>query len=73
MLLLVRIGVLTENIPISLNFMVSNILDNRKLKTGGYEQSRFDFANKNVNKFPQNITMLTEGTLCYGYIKLLTI
>lgn len=37
---------------ISLNFMVSNILDNRKLKTGGYEQSRFDFAGKNVNKFP---------------------
>ncbi len=37
---------------INLNFSVTNILDNTKLITGGYEQMRFDYDNKNVNKFP---------------------
>ena len=30
---------------------VSNILDNQELITGGFEQYRFDFQDKNVNKF----------------------
>jgi hypothetical protein len=37
---------------INLNFSVTNILDNTKLITGGYEQMRFDYDNKNINKFP---------------------
>jgi hypothetical protein len=37
---------------INLNFSISNILDNQEIITGGYEQSRFDFATKNINKFP---------------------
>jgi len=37
---------------LALNVMVSNILDNRKLVTGGFEQSRFDFTTQNVGKFP---------------------
>jgi len=34
------------------NVGVNNILNNRDIVTGGYEQLRFDFAEKNVNKFP---------------------
>ncbi len=37
---------------ILLNASVSNILDNQKLITSGYEQLRFDFEGKNVDKFP---------------------
>jgi hypothetical protein len=37
---------------LSLNFSVSNILDNKNLITSGYEQLRFDFEGKNVDKFP---------------------
>lgn len=37
---------------LALNVMVSNLLNNRKLITGGYEQSRFDFTTQNVAKFP---------------------
>ncbi|MDK2910223.1 MAG: hypothetical protein PWR20_1790 [Bacteroidales bacterium] len=37
---------------INLNFSVSNILDNRDIITSGFEQFRFDFTNKDVNKFP---------------------
>ncbi|MFZ4402357.1 MAG: hypothetical protein ACOYO1_20185, partial [Bacteroidales bacterium] len=37
---------------LSLNFSVSNILDNQNLITSGYEQLRFDFVDKNVDKFP---------------------
>ncbi|HRB80556.1 MAG TPA: TonB-dependent receptor, partial [Niabella sp.] len=31
---------------------VNNILNNTNIRSGGYEQLRFDFEEKNVNKFP---------------------
>lgn len=34
------------------NLGVNNILDNKKIVSGGFEQLRFDFAEKNTNKFP---------------------
>ena len=34
------------------NVGVNNILNNKDIVSGGYEQLRFDFAEKNVNKFP---------------------
>jgi hypothetical protein len=34
------------------NVGVNNILNNRQIVSGGYEQLRFDFAEKNTNKFP---------------------
>ena len=34
------------------NLGVNNILDNKEIVSGGYEQLRFDFAEKNVDKFP---------------------
>jgi hypothetical protein len=34
------------------NLGVNNLLDNRNIVSGGFEQLRFDFAEKNVNKFP---------------------
>lgn len=34
------------------NVGVNNILNNRNVVSGGYEQLRYDFAEKNVNKFP---------------------
>ncbi|MBW6490739.1 MAG: carboxypeptidase regulatory-like domain-containing protein [Lentimicrobium sp.] len=37
---------------LNLNFSISNILDNQGIITGGYEQMRFDFEKKNINKFP---------------------
>jgi len=38
---------------INITFSVSNILNNQKLITNGYEQMRFDYAaTKNVDKFP---------------------
>ena len=35
-----------------LNVGVSNILDNRNFITGGYEQLRFDYETKDVDRFP---------------------
>ncbi len=43
---------LMDKYYLNLNFSVSNILDNQEIITGGYEQMRFDFATKNINKFP---------------------
>ena len=34
------------------NAGVNNILNNKQIVSGGYEQLRFDFAEKNTNKFP---------------------
>ena len=34
------------------NLGVNNILDNREIISGSYEQLRFDYATKNVDKFP---------------------
>jgi hypothetical protein len=31
---------------------VNNILNNTNIVSGGFEQLRFDFAEKNINKFP---------------------
>ncbi len=37
---------------LNFNLSVSNILDNKDLITGGYEQSRFEYEKKEVDKFP---------------------
>jgi hypothetical protein len=34
------------------NLGINNVLNNMNIVTGGFEQLRFDFAEKNVNKFP---------------------
>ena len=37
------------------NLGVNNILDNRDMITGGFEQLRFDFENRDINKFPPRV------------------
>lgn len=37
------------------NLGVNNILDNKDIITGGFEQLRFDFENRNINKFPPKV------------------
>ncbi len=37
------------------NLGVNNILDNKDIITGGYEQLRFDFENRDINKFPPKV------------------
>ena len=41
-----------NNIFLYLNVGINNILNNQDFKTGGYEQFRFDYQGKNVDKFP---------------------
>ncbi len=36
----------------NINASVSNILDNKEIQTGGYEQARFDATGANIGKFP---------------------
>lgn len=40
---------------IVLNLGVNNILNNTSFITGGFEQLRFDFSDRNVNKFPPRL------------------
>ncbi|MFD1628255.1 hypothetical protein [Pseudopedobacter beijingensis] len=39
-------------LPFSFILGVNNLLNNKQLVSGGYEQLRFDFAQKDANKFP---------------------
>lgn len=43
---------LKKNYFLSFNLGVNNLLDNQKIISGGFEQLRFDFEERNVNKFP---------------------
>lgn len=39
-----------------LNIGINNVLNNRSIKSGGYEQLRYDFTNNNPDKFPTKYT-----------------
>jgi hypothetical protein len=41
-----------ENVYLNLSFSVNNALNNQDFVTGGYEQLRFDFEGKDVERFP---------------------
>jgi hypothetical protein len=41
-----------DNVFLYLNVGVNNLLDNRDFITGGYEQYRFDYETKDVDRFP---------------------
>ena len=43
---------LKKNMFLVLNIGVNNLLDNKKIVSGGFEQLRFDFEERNINKFP---------------------
>jgi hypothetical protein len=43
---------------LNLNLSVSNILDNKEIITGGYEQLRYDVEDKNPDKFPPKLYYL---------------
>jgi hypothetical protein len=34
------------------NVGIKNLLNNKNIVSGGYEQLRFDFSGKDINKFP---------------------
>lgn len=44
-----------KNTFLVFNVGVNNILDNQDIVSGGYEQLRFDFSNRNVNRFPPKL------------------
>lgn len=49
---------------LNFNLQLSNLLNNTKLRSGGYEQGRFDYTNYNVDKFPPYY-YYAQGFNCY--------
>jgi hypothetical protein len=41
---------------VSINIGINNLLNNQNIKSGGYEQLRYDFTNNNPDKFPTKYT-----------------
>jgi hypothetical protein len=50
-----KMAIANKNTFLVFNVGVNNILNNRDILTGGFEQLRFDFVNKDVNKFPPKL------------------
>ena len=46
---------LNRRSSLNFNLNVDNILNNRKIMTGGYQQGRFDYKNYTTGKFPNKI------------------
>jgi hypothetical protein len=46
---------LGRNTFVVLNAGINNLLNNKNIVSGGFEQLRFDFAERNVNKFPPKL------------------
>ena len=40
---------------VNFNLSVNNLLNNRNIQTGGYQEGKFDYTDYNVNKFPNKI------------------
>lgn len=40
---------------VNFNLSVNNLLNNRNIQTGGWQEGKFDYTNFNVNKFPNKI------------------
>lgn len=40
---------------LNFNLSVNNVLNNRNIQTGGYQQGRFDYTNYNLEKFPNKL------------------
>ncbi len=43
---------LNRKVSLNLNLNIDNVLNNRKIQTGGYQQGRFDYTNYSVSKYP---------------------
>jgi len=49
---------------INFNLQMANVLNNTNMRSGGYQQGRFDYLTYNVNKFPNNY-YYAQGFNCY--------
>ena len=47
-----------------LNYQLNNLLNNTKMRTGGFEQGRFDYVNYDVDKFSPYY-FYAQGFNCY--------
>ncbi len=43
---------LNRTASLNLNLSINNLLDNRIIQTGGYQQGRFDYTNFTTSKYP---------------------
>lgn len=43
---------LSRSSSLNINLNLSNILDNKNIQTGGYQQGRFDYTNYNTSRYP---------------------
>ena len=46
---------LNRTASLNINLTLNNLLDNRNIQTGGYQQGRFDYTNFTTTKYPNKL------------------
>lgn len=47
-----KVVYINRNLSLNFNLNINNLLNNRKIQTGGYQQGRFDYTNYTTTKYP---------------------
>lgn len=47
-----KVVYINRKVSMNFNLSINNLLNKKNIQTGGYQQSRFDYRDYNVNKYP---------------------
>ena len=62
-----KVVYINRKLSMNFNLNINNILNKKNIQTGGYQQSRFDYDNYDVNKYPSRF-YYTQGIRIYANI-----
>ncbi len=62
-----KVWYVNRKLSLNFNLSVNNILNKKNIQTGGYQQSRFDYNNYDVNKYPSRF-YYTQGIRIFANI-----
>ena len=64
-----KVWYINRKFSMNFNLNINNILNKKDIQTGGYQQSRFDYTNYDVNKYPSRI-YYTQGIRIFANVGL---
>lgn len=64
-----KVWYINRKLSMNFNLNINNILNKKDIQTGGYQQSRFDYTNYDVNKYPSRI-YYTQGIRIFANVGL---
>lgn len=62
-----KVVYVNRKLSLNFNININNILNKKNIQTGGYQQSRFDYQNYDVNRYPSRF-YYTQGLRIYANV-----